>query len=72
MPDNKERIVELMKSIEAQVNELYSLVAPTENEIEEMYEGDYGIDDLADTLNEAIIVLDMRDTNEQRNAEDRA
>lgn len=56
-----DRIDQLVASIRAQVKELYSLVHPTETELEAIYESDYDLDDDADTLNETILTLQYRD-----------
>lgn len=55
------RIGQLIASIHAQVQELHSLVQPTETEMEAIYESDYDLHDDAETLNEAILTLQYRD-----------
>lgn len=62
----------LVKSILSQIEELHSLVNPTDDEVKEFYNfHEQGFEDNAvESLNESLGILSLRDIIAERNAEE--
>lgn len=64
------RIITLQRRILADVIEMHSLVNPTEDELEQVWQDDFELSspeyEVLETLDEALRVLALRDTIEER------